>query len=111
MSQSFILVSTPLTESSHGSSSLSLSLAVYPCWNAQAGSPNSFFTSAGVSIRACEGRRLSALNHEQTAEMLKSQLLVRDALSKRMTQANEWTCSQTQADTERVETSPSAADR
>lgn len=77
---------------------------------------HSQFTLVGMcgqvsQISACEGCSLSALNHEWTAEMLKSQLLVRDALSKRMTQANEWTCSQTRADTERVETSPSAADR
>lgn len=59
-------------------------------------------------VHACS---LSALNYERTAEMLKSQLLMRDDLSKRATRANEWTCSQTQPDTESVETSPSAADR
>lgn len=61
-----------------------------------------------MRVHACS---LSALNYERTAEMLKSQLLMRDDLSKRTAQANEWTCSQTQPDTESVETSPSAADR
>lgn len=53
-----------------------------------------------------------ALNYEQTAEILtRSQLLMRDPVSKFMPDANEGVCSHTQPDTESVETPPVAADR
>lgn len=53
-----------------------------------------------------------ALNYEQTAEILaRSQLLMRDPVSKFMPHTNEGVCSHTHPDTESVETTPLAADR